>query len=100
MKGLGGGGEEEGEKRDESEQEEGDGEEWKGVDNNKTFLCRLHACNVQKIFSHFIQTNFWVVTPCSDVLGYRRFGGPCCLRLQDNLSMSDLYNALHLWMNP
>jgi len=24
----------------------------------------------------------WVVTPCSDVLGYRRFGGPCCLTLQ------------------
>jgi hypothetical protein len=21
---------------------------------------------------------FWVVTPCSDVVGYRRFGGPCC----------------------
>jgi hypothetical protein len=22
---------------------------------------------------------FWIVTPCSDVVGYRRFGEPCCL---------------------
>jgi hypothetical protein len=25
---------------------------------------------------------FWVVTPCSDVIRYERFGGPCCLHLQ------------------
>jgi hypothetical protein len=25
---------------------------------------------------------FWVVTPCSVVVGYQRFGGTCCLRLQ------------------
>jgi hypothetical protein len=25
---------------------------------------------------------FWVVTPCSAVVGYHRFGGPCCLHLQ------------------
>jgi hypothetical protein len=25
---------------------------------------------------------FWVVTPCSVVVGYQRFGGPCCLHLQ------------------
>jgi hypothetical protein len=31
---------------------------------------------VVKIF-----TNFWVVTPCIDVVGYQRFGGPCCLHL-------------------
>jgi len=24
---------------------------------------------------------FWVVTPCSVVVGYRCLGGPCCLRL-------------------
>jgi hypothetical protein len=24
---------------------------------------------------------FWVVTPCSVVVGYRRFGGPCCIHL-------------------
>jgi hypothetical protein len=25
---------------------------------------------------------FWVVTPCSVVVGYERFGGPCRLHLQ------------------
>jgi hypothetical protein len=25
---------------------------------------------------------FWVVTPSSVVVGYQRFGGPCCLHLQ------------------
>jgi len=25
---------------------------------------------------------FWVVTPCSDVVGYQQFGGLCCLRLR------------------
>jgi hypothetical protein len=30
-----------------------------------------------------IQVNlFLVVTPCSAVVGYQRFGGPCCLHLQ------------------
>jgi hypothetical protein len=26
---------------------------------------------------------FWVVTPCSVVVGYQCFGGSCCLHLQD-----------------
>jgi hypothetical protein len=30
---------------------------------------------------------FWVVTPCSIVVGYRRFGGPCCFHLQDEVEM-------------
>jgi hypothetical protein len=25
---------------------------------------------------------FWAVTPCSVVIGYQRFGGPCCIHLQ------------------
>jgi hypothetical protein len=25
---------------------------------------------------------FWVVTFCSVVVGYQRFGGPCCFHLQ------------------
>jgi hypothetical protein len=24
----------------------------------------------------------WVVTPCSDIVGYQHFRGPCCLQLQ------------------
>jgi hypothetical protein len=29
---------------------------------------------------------FGVVTPCSDVVGYQRFGGPCCVHLQGEVS--------------
>jgi len=25
---------------------------------------------------------FWVMTPYINVVGYQRFGGPCCLHLQ------------------
>jgi len=28
---------------------------------------------------------YWVVTLCSDVVGYHRYGEPCCLRLQDEV---------------
>jgi len=31
-------------------------------------------------YQHQIQAQiFWVVTPCGDVVGYQRFGGPCCI---------------------
>jgi hypothetical protein len=30
---------------------------------------------------------YWVVTPCSVVAGYQRFGGPCCLHLQDEVKL-------------
>jgi hypothetical protein len=30
----------------------------------------------------FIVKVFWVVTPCSIVVGYQHFRGPCCLHLQ------------------
>jgi hypothetical protein len=33
---------------------------------------------------------FWILTPCSVVVGYQRFGGPCCLHLQDN-NVSDVH---------
>jgi len=33
---------------------------------------------------------FSVVTPCTDVVGYRRFGGPCCLHLQGESGNSTL----------
>jgi hypothetical protein len=32
----------------------------------------------------FLVEVFWVVTPCSVVVGYQRFGGPSCLHLQGN----------------
>jgi len=28
--------------------------------------------------------DFWVVTLCSDMVGYQLFRGPCCLHLQGN----------------
>jgi hypothetical protein len=30
---------------------------------------------------------FWVMTPCSDVVGHQRFGGPCCLHLQGEVDL-------------
>jgi len=30
---------------------------------------------------------FWVVTPCSVVLGHQHFGGPCCLQFYFTLKM-------------
>jgi hypothetical protein len=33
-------------------------------------------------FTAVIQVEvFWVVTPCNVVVGYQRFGGPCCFQL-------------------
>jgi hypothetical protein len=36
---------------------------------------------------HFCLLVFWVVTPCSDAVGYQRFGGPCCLHLQSGVEL-------------
>jgi hypothetical protein len=39
----------------------------------------------------------WVVTLCSVVVGYQRFGGPCCLHLQGediDLKYSDQHPSL------
>jgi len=33
---------------------------------------------------------FWIVTPCSIVVGYQRFRGPCCLHPQGSM---DLWNV-------
>jgi hypothetical protein len=32
----------------------------------------------------------WVTTPCTDVVGYRRFGGPCCLHTLNITPCSDV----------
>jgi hypothetical protein len=37
---------------------------------------------------------FWVATPCSDVVGYRRFEGHCCVHLQGETSY-DITESLH-----
>jgi hypothetical protein len=33
---------------------------------------------------------FWIVTPCSVVVGYQRFRGPCCLHFQCEVQTSNL----------
>jgi len=40
---------------------------------------RLQISTAMKTHDEFI----WVVAPCSDVVGYQSFGGPCCLNLKD-----------------
>jgi hypothetical protein len=35
---------------------------------------------------HFEVEVFWVVTPCIVVVGYQRFGSPCCLHFQGEMA--------------
>jgi hypothetical protein len=48
--------------------------------NNMYTNCRYCTCVLATLESKF--ELFCVVTPCSVAVGYRRFGGPCCLHLQ------------------
>jgi hypothetical protein len=47
---------------------------------------------------------FWVMTPCSDVVGYQHFRGPCCLHLNslhpDDEDSKVLQNVGILQHNP
>jgi hypothetical protein len=36
---------------------------------------------------------FWVVVRCSVVVGYQRFGGPCCLHLHFALMMEEAWSS-------
>jgi hypothetical protein len=36
---------------------------------------------------------FWVMTPCSYVVGYQRFGGPCCLHVQGEVKMEAAWSS-------
>jgi hypothetical protein len=69
------------------------------IQNNKLAIKLL---NTNELFSMFLEIKrsmmletfefftamkiqievFWGVTPCSDAVGYRRFGEPCCLHLE------------------
>jgi hypothetical protein len=37
---------------------------------------------------------FWVVTPCSNVLGYQHFGVPCSFNLQGEVQMCPVNRSL------
>jgi hypothetical protein len=39
---------------------------------------------------------FWVVTPCSVVVGYQHFGGPCYLHLQGEVT-TPMFLFTHCW---
>jgi len=49
---------------------------------NKNSSSNLAIFVSQSIVHTFKCLSFWVVTPCSDVLGHKYVGGPCCLHLQ------------------
>jgi hypothetical protein len=36
---------------------------------------------------------FWGVTQCSVVVGYQRFGAPCCLHLQGEVTIEAQHGA-------
>jgi len=36
---------------------------------------------------------FWVLTPCSDVVGYQHFGGPCCSHLQSKVVVKAAWSS-------
>jgi hypothetical protein len=44
---------------------------------------------------------FWIVKSCSYVIGYQRFGSPCCLHLQgeEDGSSAMKVNASYLWFS-
>jgi hypothetical protein len=44
----------------------------------KTFNARFEVFKAVKV----LVMVFWIVTPCSVVVGYQRFGRPCCFHLQ------------------
>jgi hypothetical protein len=49
------------------------------------FSCLPHS----QFCMHFFQVEvFWAVTLCNVVVGYQRFGGPCCVYHQGEVSIS------------
>jgi hypothetical protein len=53
-------------------------------------VIRLFSARFEAFVAAKIQVEvFWVVTPCSVMVGYRRFERCCCLHLQDILLAQD-----------
>jgi hypothetical protein len=42
-----------------------------------------------------LQMVVWAATQCSDAVGYQRFGGPCCLQIQCEVSTCWSSTSLH-----
>jgi len=64
-------------------------ESWKMCKVDKYSLVRNLSFAVVKIQVEV----FWVVTPCTDVIGYQRFGGPCYLILHFTLKMEAAWTS-------
>jgi hypothetical protein len=41
----------------------------------------------------------WIVTPCIFVVGYQRFGGPCCLHLQGKIYHPHRGSCCEIWVS-
>jgi hypothetical protein len=44
--------------------------------------------------------SFWIMSPCSAVDGYLRFGGPWCFHLQDGSEDGSQQSRMKLWQSP
>jgi hypothetical protein len=53
------------------------------VKNNLDITVRLEVLTEMKIHV----TVYWILTQCSEVVGYQCFGGPCCMHLQGVVKM-------------
>jgi hypothetical protein len=62
---------------------------------NRTKHARFEAFTAVKIQVDV----FWVVTSCGVVVGYQRFGGPCCLHLQGDV-IDDVKNGRYRHLPP
>jgi len=62
-------------------------------------MFKSRKCSKLKIFgkeSNKSKLQFevlWVTTPCSILVGYRRFRGPCCLHLQGEMKMEAAWTS-------
>jgi hypothetical protein len=66
-------------------------------------MCKFPYARLEVVTAMKIQvTVFWVTTPCSVVVGYQRFGGPCCLHLQGDVieAWIEIYVKIFWVMTP
>jgi len=47
-----------------------------------------------------IQVVFWILIPCSDVVGYQHFGGPCCMLPLCSSEVMVSYHITIWYQNP
>jgi hypothetical protein len=56
---------------------------WEGLDHLNSYHLPQKIASFEAFTAVIFQAEvFWVVTPCSVIVGYHRFGGSYCLHLQ------------------